>query len=154
MARFRNFVPAQPASPHEPADRSVIGRPAPPAIPHHTLHRRIGQGSYGEVWLAADAMGKWRAVKVVARGPKGGHDHGYEREFKAVQCYEEICHSHGSLMPILAVGRDETDRFFYYSMELADDARTNERLDVTASTPEAQTARFGRWRRSPFTRRD
>jgi hypothetical protein len=31
------------------------------------LIRRIGQGSYGEVWLARNVMGTYRAVKIVYR---------------------------------------------------------------------------------------
>ena len=40
---------------------------APPAIPDHQMVRRIGSGSYGDVWLARNAVGTWRAVKVVYR---------------------------------------------------------------------------------------
>ena len=38
-----------------------------PQIPDHTLLRRIGEGSYGEVWLARNVMGTHRAIKVVYR---------------------------------------------------------------------------------------
>src|SRR5439155_27214519 len=38
-----------------------------PTIPDHELIRRIGSGSYGEVWLARSVMGTFRAVKVVYR---------------------------------------------------------------------------------------
>jgi len=38
-----------------------------PAVPDHELVRCIGKGSYGEVWLARNAVGFWRAVKVVYR---------------------------------------------------------------------------------------
>lgn len=107
---------------------------SPPVLPNHTLYRRIGRGSYGEVWLATDAMEKWRAVKVVFRRRDGSADHGYEREFKAIKRYDGICHSDASLMPILNVGRDAADRYFYYSMELADDARTGTRLAAPAAT--------------------
>ena len=33
-----------------------------PDIPDHQLLRRIGGGSYGEVWLARSVMGTYRAV--------------------------------------------------------------------------------------------
>ena len=33
--------------------------PAPPFIPDHELLRRIGRGSYGEVWLARSAIGRF-----------------------------------------------------------------------------------------------
>jgi len=39
----------------------------PPQIPDHQLLRLIGEGAYGEVWLAKSVMGTFRAVKVVYR---------------------------------------------------------------------------------------
>ncbi len=42
-------------------------RDAPPQVPDHELIRRIGQGAYGEVWLARNALGTWRAAKIVYR---------------------------------------------------------------------------------------
>ena len=36
-------------------------------IPDHELLRHIGRGSYGEVWLARNVIGAYRAVKIVAR---------------------------------------------------------------------------------------
>ncbi len=37
----------------------------PPSIPDHALSHRIGAGSYGEVWVARNAVGTARAVKIV-----------------------------------------------------------------------------------------
>ena len=56
--------------------------PAPsvqPEIPDHQLLRRIGGGSYGEVWLARNVMGTYRAVKIVYR-KTFSNDRPYERE--------------------------------------------------------------------------
>jgi hypothetical protein len=36
-------------------------------IPDHELLRVIGRGSYGEVWLARNIMGTYRAVKIIRR---------------------------------------------------------------------------------------
>ena len=37
------------------------------SVPDHELIQVIGRGSYGEVWLARNLMGVYRAVKVVYR---------------------------------------------------------------------------------------
>jgi hypothetical protein len=45
---------------------SRIGEvPGAPAIPDHQILHRIGQGGYGEVWLARDILGAFHAVKTV-----------------------------------------------------------------------------------------
>jgi hypothetical protein len=60
-----------------PADRGSSGASSgppetpqsstPPRISDHELIRRIGSGSYGEVWLARNAVGSLRAIKVIYR---------------------------------------------------------------------------------------
>src|SRR5439155_13640306 len=92
-----------------------------PTIPDHELIRRIGSGSYGEVWLARSVMGTFRAVKIVYRK---SFDHGrpFEREFKGIQKFEPISRSHDGLVDILQIGRNDQAGYFYYVMELADDA--------------------------------
>src|SRR2546430_16572977 len=40
-----------------------VENPPPRLIPDHQVLRRIGRGSYGEVWLARNPMGTYRAVK-------------------------------------------------------------------------------------------
>jgi len=62
-----------------PASEPIADTPLmPPVIPDHELIRRIGRGSYGEVWLARNALGTWRAVKIVHRAAFD-HDRPYER---------------------------------------------------------------------------
>src|SRR5882672_9668828 len=90
-----------------------------PTIPDHQLIRHIGEGSFGEVWLARNVMGTFRAVKIVYR-KTFDHDRPYEREFKGIQKFEPISRSHEGLVDILQIGRG--DGYFYYVMELADDA--------------------------------
>src|SRR3989442_24860 len=76
----------------------------PPQISDHELLRRIGGGSYGEVWLARSALGAYRAVKVVDR--KSFEDsRPFEREFNGIQKFEPISRSHDGLVDILPVGR-------------------------------------------------
>lgn len=98
-------------------DRSS-GNP-PPIIPDHELLRRIGAGSYGEVWLARNILGTYRAVKLVWRQAFES-DRPYEREFKGIQKFEPLSRSHPGLVDILQIGRDDVQGYFYYVMELAD----------------------------------
>src|SRR5437870_8302974 len=93
----------------------------PPQIPDHELLRRIGLGSYGEVWLARSVMGTYRAVKVVYR-ERFQNERPYEREYSGIQKFEPISRSHDGLVDILQIGRNDLDGYFYYVMELADDA--------------------------------
>ena len=57
-----------------------------PIVPEHELIRRIGAGSYGEVWLARNLVGTYRAVKVVYR-KTFEHDRPYDREFGGMHKY-------------------------------------------------------------------
>jgi hypothetical protein len=88
-------------------------------VPDHQLLRLIGHGSYGDVWLARNVMGAWRAVKLVRRDTFGS-DRPFEREFNGIQRYEPISRSAEGVVPILQVGRNPDG--FHYVMELADDA--------------------------------
>ena len=95
-------------------------RVALPTIPDHELFRPIGEGSYGEVWLARNKLGTLRAVKIVYR--RTFEDaRPFEREFKGIQKFEPISRSHDGFVDILQVGG--TDEYFYYVMELADPAQ-------------------------------
>lgn len=106
----------------------------PPHVADHQLIRRIGAGSYGEVWLAHNVIGQWRAVKVVARA-RFESDRPYEREFRGVVQFEPISRSHSGLIQVLHVGRDDAAGAFYYVMELAD------AVAAPDATPDPPTAR-------------
>src|SRR5436853_284320 len=100
----------------------------PPVIPDHELIRLIGHGSYGQVWLAKNAVGTLRAVKVVYRATFEKEAH-FEREFKGLQKFEPISRSHDGFVDILQLGRNEQAGCFYYVMELADRAEmTNDEI--------------------------
>src|SRR5438093_9754473 len=98
-----------------------------PSIPDHELLRRIGGGSYGEVWLARNVLGEFRAVKVIYRD-KFEHDRPFDREFEGIQKFEPISRLHESQVDILHVGRNAEASYFYYVMELADDAGASVRV--------------------------
>ena len=93
----------------------------PPVIPDHELLQRVGRGSYGEVWLARNALGWLRAVKIVYRG-SFDHDKPYEREFEGLKKFEPVSHARESQIDVFHAGRNDQAGFFYYIMELADRA--------------------------------
>lgn len=83
------------------------GSLSPLQVPDHELLRRIGGGSYGEVWLARNIMGTYRAVKIVYR-QHFEHDRPYEREFEGIRKFEPISRSHEGLVDLLQIGRNDS----------------------------------------------
>ena len=127
----QSITPAPGNAPAQgPNSASLPG--VPPEIPDHELLGRIGKGSYGEVWLARNIVGTYRAVKIVYRN-SFANDRPFEREFKGIQKFEPISRSHESQFDILHIGRNGD--CFYYVMELADDAssRSNCHKDLAAA---------------------
>lgn len=104
---------------------SAAVRRAPPVIPEHELLRRIGEGAYGEVWLARSITGAMRAVKIVYRA-RFTDERPYEREFNGITKFEPLSRSNEGLVDILQVGRDDRAQCFYYVMELADPVEEEE----------------------------
>jgi serine/threonine protein kinase len=135
---------AQPKTPSPPFGRgsgngSTHGQPA--LIPDYELISCIGVGSYGEVWLARSTLGTFRAVKIVARR-SFEHDQPFEREFKGIQRFEPISLTHESQVKILHVGRNEAAGYFYYVMELADDAGNKKEKSSAAEESEILSVPF------------
>ena len=106
-----------------------------PGIPDHRLVRQIGKGAYGEVWLARNVLGTYRAVKIVRR-TTFEDDRPFDREFEGIQRFEPISRLHPGFVSILHVGRNEAARWFYYVMEIADDAAQQQQIN-----PETYVAR-------------
>lgn len=113
-------------------ERPAEPKPASPTIPDHTLIGRIGAGAYGEVFLARSALGSLRAVKVVYREKFEDH-HPYEREFNGIVSYEPISRTHEGLVAVLHAGCNDAAGYFYYVMELADNASADCRTRAAAS---------------------
>jgi hypothetical protein len=90
-------------------------------VPDYHLIRRIGSGAYGEVWLAQSITGALRAVKIVWR-EDFEFEKTFHREFEGIQQFEPISRGHPGLVQVLHVGWNEEHGFYYYVMELADDA--------------------------------
>jgi CHASE2 domain-containing sensor protein len=98
-----------------------VPSPDSPVIPDHTLIRCIGRGAYGEVWLVRDVVGRHHAVKIV-KARDFPHSAPYEREFKGIERFASISRNHPGLVQVLHIGRHDAKGYFYYIMELADDA--------------------------------
>lgn len=98
--------------------RTTANRP-PPVIANYQLIACIGDGSYGDVWLARSVTGALHAIKVVWRS-RFDSDRPYEREFRGIVRFEPLSRSHPGVIHILHVGRDDVAGYFFYAMELAD----------------------------------
>ncbi|MGH8024131.1 MAG: CHASE2 domain-containing protein [Limisphaerales bacterium] len=78
----------------------------------------FGKGAYGNVWLAKNAAGQWRAVKVIYL--KHFSDAApYEREFNGVTRYRRVSDKHPGLLRVDFVSK-KSDGYFFYAMELGD----------------------------------
>lgn len=104
-------------------------------IPQYRLIRRIGEGSFGEVWLAQDLADCYCAIKVVYER-KFESKSPYNREFEGLRLFRNIS-NHPGLVLVLHIGREDSKRFFYYVMELADDAEPGAKFNP--ETYEART---------------
>ena len=103
-------------------------------MPDHELLQLIGQGSYGEVWLARDVLGGYHAVKLIRRGSFPNEDP-YRREFRGLQKFAPISRAHPGLVHVLHAGLNEAAGHFYYVMEAGDDERAGQRIDPAAYSP-------------------
>jgi WD40 repeat protein len=131
---MRAFSIMEPA--HEGSHEDLPGQPRAEApggfgprptaeVPDHELLRRIGRGAYGEVWLARNVMGMFRAVKLVFR--KSFKDQKpFERELSGIRKFEPISRSHEGFIDVLHVGWGKDQEFFYYVMELGDDEHSGQ----------------------------
>jgi serine/threonine protein kinase len=124
-------------------------RTKPPSVPDHELLRQIGRGSYGEVWLARNVMGTFRAIKVVYRDSFDS-DRPYEREFGGLQKFEPVSRTHPGLVNILHVGRNVEAGYFYCVMEVADDLSDGQAIRPELYQARSLASEIGRRGRLPF----
>lgn len=119
---------SQPNANNDDFRRHSTAPDAPPNIPDHELIKPIGKGSYGEVWLARNIMGEYRAVKVVYR-KSFQDDRPFQRELAGIRNFEPISRSHEGFIDILHIGLNEPQGYFFYVMELGDDQNTGTVFD-------------------------
>lgn len=108
--------------------------PQRPSLPDYELLKPIGRGSYGDVWLARGVTGVFRAVKVVWRS-RFPEDRPYLREFEGVTRFASISLREPSQLALLHAGRSDDAGFFYYVMELADDAERGRTIEPEHYVP-------------------
>jgi TolB-like protein len=105
-----------------------------PRIPDYELARPIGGGSYGDVWLARGVTGLWRAVKIVWRA-RFADPEPFEREFRGLKEFAAISLGESIQLALLHIGRNDAEGFFYYVMELADDAERGRAIEPASYVP-------------------
>lgn len=120
-----------------------------PVVPDHELIRLIGEGSSGQVWLASNMLGTYRAVKVVHAS--SGNRKALQREFNGILKYEPLSRQHDGLVDILQVGYNQEAGYFYYVMELADDAANGQPFDPQHYIPRTLALDMTRSRRRPIS---
>jgi CHASE2 domain-containing sensor protein/class 3 adenylate cyclase len=105
-----------------------------PPVPDHEMVRCVGKGAYGEVWLAEDMIGKFKAVKLIRRAAFTDQAP-FEREFRGLQKFTPISRSHPGLVHILHIGRNDLAGFIYYIMEAGDDATAGPAITPASYVP-------------------
>jgi serine/threonine protein kinase len=91
----------------------------PDAPDYKLFNPPFGEGAYGKVWLARNATGQWRALKVVYLANFDQNPDPYEREFNGIKKYQPVSDKHPGLLQVEFVSEKQAG-YFYYVMELGD----------------------------------
>lgn len=103
---------------------AVTEEPIPETPGFELFQPPFGKGAYGNVWLAKNAAGQWRAVKVIYLKHFNGDTAPYEREFNGVTRYKPVSDQHPGLLRVDYVSK-KSDGYFFYAMELGDSLTIN-----------------------------
>lgn len=112
-------------------------------IPDHTLLRCIGEGAYGQVWLARNTIGLFHAVKVIFKN-RFGTEEPYQRAFRGIQKFMPVSRSEKGFVHILHVGRNDLGGYFFYIMEAGDDQDALQRIDPDSYQPKTLASELKR----------
>lgn len=96
--------------------------------------RLIGVGSGGEVWLARNSLGTYRAVKIISRNSFPWQKP-FEDEFQGLLKFEPLSRDHDGLVDVLQVGGNAASDYFYYVMELGDDVHSGQNINPDSYRP-------------------
>ncbi len=139
----------EPANPARKASAAAAPPAAPPVVPDHQLIRVIGGGGSGQVWLARNVLGTYRAVKIVYE-TTAGHKRPFGGELDGVMKFEPISRQHDGLVDILHVGGGAATGCFYCVMELADDIATGPNINPEHYQPRTLAHDLAGRRRLPI----
>lgn len=123
----------------------------PPVVPDHEMLQPIGRGAFGSVWLARNAMGRYRAVKIV-HSDGSAQDSPFVRERSGIERFEPLSRNHEGFVDLLHVGFSPDQKFFYCVMELADDLEAGQNIDPARYRPCTLGSLLARQRRLPVKR--
>jgi serine/threonine protein kinase len=111
-----------------------------PDIQDYELIAPIGEGGFGEVWLAKNVLEVFHAIKVVKWPESSKEDHEkklrhYQAEFNGIKAYAPISQKHDGLLDIYHAGIRESEGYYYYVLPLADDLRLGSNIDPDNYSP-------------------
>lgn len=143
--------PSEPRPPAPAPEAFAETTEPPPVVPDHTLLQVIGRGAYGKVWLGRNAMGRYRAIKIVyADG--SAQEGAYAREKSGIERFEPLSRKHDGFVDLLQVGFSPDHRYFYCVMELADDVESGPNIDPAKYRPLTLASLLAQQRRLPAKR--
>ncbi|MDR3457334.1 MAG: serine/threonine-protein kinase [Verrucomicrobiae bacterium] len=132
-----------------PPAASPEGAAPRPVVAEHELVRLIGAGSGGEVWLARNALGTYRAVKIICR-KSFEWQKPFADEFQGLLRFEPLSREHDGLVDVLQVGGSAAADYLYYVMELGDDVRTGQTINPASYRPRTLAHDLAERRRLPI----
>jgi CHASE2 domain-containing sensor protein len=91
----------------------------PDAPDYELFDPPFGEGAYGKVWIARNAIGEWQALKAVYLSKFENNPDPFDREFAGISRYKPISDKHPGLLRVDFVTR-KREGYFYYVMELGD----------------------------------